>query len=228
MAEEIKAFVEGTTLTTRASQKKMRLQYVLSSVVILLILFADQLTKCYVKTHFLLHESVEVTSWFNILFIENKGMAFGMDFVGTMFLTIFRLVAVIFFCSLLRRVVQRGVPTGLIVCMAMIIAGAAGNIIDNCFYGLIFSDSSSILPAEIVPFGSGYGNFLEGKVVDMLYFPLFTWPDWLPIIGGNVFFSAIFNLADAAITCGGIAILLFYSKSLFDIIDKKNSSSDKV
>ena len=213
---------------------KKRIQLYLSAGLVLLILLADQLIKCYVKTHFLLHESYDVASWFKILFIENSGMAFGMDFVGTMFLTLFRLAAVLFFCWLLVRVVKRGVPTGLVVCLSLIVAGAAGNIIDNCFYGLIFSESTGYaVPAEIVPFGEGYGSFLEGKVVDMFYFPLFTWPDWMPLVGGDVFFGAIFNFADAAISCGAVAIVVFYyrhisvmEKSINAKTEEKQSAPD--
>lgn len=211
MAEEHLTQDIGQEPAVAANRKKKRMQIYLSVGLVLLVLLADQLIKCYVKTHFLLHESYDVASWFKILFIENSGMAFGMDFVGTMFLTIFRLAAVIFFCWLLVRVVRGGVPTGLVVCLSLIVAGAAGNIIDNCFYGLIFSESTGYaLPAAFVPFGEGYGSFLEGKVVDMFYFPLFTWPDWMPLVGGNVFFGAIFNFADAAISCGAVAIVVFY------------------
>ena len=211
MAEDFaRQNIDQTPAVASGSGRK-RMQIYLSGSLVLLILIADQLIKCFVKTHFLLHESYDVASWFKILFIENSGMAFGMEFVGTMFLTLFRLAAVVFFCWLLVRVVKRGVPTGLVICLSMIVAGAAGNIIDNCFYGLIFSESTgNVIPADFVPFGEGYGSFLEGKVVDMFYFPLFTWPDWMPLVGGDVFFGAIFNFADAAITCGAIAIVVFY------------------
>ena len=105
---------------------------------------------------------------------------------------------------------------GLIVCLAMIIAGAMGNIIDNCLYGLFFTESYpadlDMPTAHVVPLGQGYGHFLDGKVVDMFYFPLFTWPQWMPILGGKVFFNAIFNFADSSISCGAIALLLFYSR----------------
>ena len=211
MVETNSELAGNATVTDDVLRSRVRMQAFLSACLILLILVADQLIKCYVKTHFLLHESIDVTGWFKILFIENSGMAFGMDFIGTMFLTMFRLVAVVFFCWVLAKVLRRGVPTGFVVCLSMIIAGAAGNIIDNCFYGLIFSESTAYsIPADFVPFGDGYGKFLEGRVVDMFYFPLFTWPDWMPLVGGKVFFGAIFNLADAAISCGAVAIVVFY------------------
>jgi len=182
---------------------------------IVVVLVVDQIIKISVKTSMLLGQTIDVASWCKIHFVENKGMAFGMEFVGTLFLTVFRLAATVLFVALLVKAIRRRYPCGLIFCLALIIAGAAGNIIDNCFYGLIFSESTPFSIASFVPFGSGYGSFLAGRVVDMFYFPLFTWPDWMPIVGGNVFFGAIFNFADAAISCGGVAIVLCYYKTLF-------------
>lgn len=181
-----------------------------------LVLIIDQIVKIYVKTHFLLHERVVVTDWFNIFFTENQGMAFGMSFIGTMFLTIFRLVAVAFFVYVLLRVIRNGkYCMGFLICTALVVAGAIGNIIDNCLYGLIFSESTPWgQPSQFVAFGNGYGDFLSGKVVDMFYFPLFVWPDWVPLLGGEYFFNAVFNVADASISCGAVAIILFYRKYL--------------
>lgn len=185
----------------------------LSVAIIALVIVIDQIIKYEVKTNFLLHEAYEVTGWFQILFTENRGMAFGMQFVGTMFLAIFRVVAIVFFCMVLCRLVRRKAPYGLVACVAMIIAGAAGNIIDNMFNGLVYTESLPFgLPATLVPLGGGYGGFLSGKVIDMFYFPLFTWPDWMPFVGGDVFFGAIFNFADASISCGAVALALFYYK----------------
>lgn len=162
-----------------------------------------------------LYERIEVTDWFQLCFTENEGMAFGMDFIGTMFLTVFRVIAVAVFAVILVRIIRRRYPVGLIVCLSFIVAGAAGNIIDNSIYGLIFTQSvPGSAPAELVPWGSGYGSFLSGHVVDMFYFPLFVWPDWLPFLGGKVFFNAIFNFADAAISCGAVALLLCYYRYL--------------
>lgn len=185
----------------------------LSIAIIVAVIVIDQIIKYEVKTKFLLHEVYDVTGWFQILFTENRGMAFGMQFVGTMFLAIFRVIAIAFFGVVLFRLVKRRAPYGLIVCVAMIIAGAVGNIIDNMFNGLVYSESLPFgTPAQLVTFGEGYGSFLSGKVIDMFYFPLFTWPDWMPLVGGDIFFGAIFNFADASISCGAVALALFYYK----------------
>lgn len=194
-------------------KKTTRLSF-LAAVIILAVIVIDQLVKFWIKTTFPLHHHVQVTEWFEILFTENRGMAFGMQFIGTMGLALFRVAAIIYFCIVLRRLIKRSAPGGLIICVAMVIAGAAGNIIDNLFYGLVFTESTELEAARLVPFGEGYGSFLTGKVVDMLYFPLFIWPDWMPLIGGDVFFGAIFNFADAAISCGAVALALFYYRYL--------------
>lgn len=189
------------------------------AITIPLIIIIDQATKFAVKTSMCLYEKVEVTSWFHILFTENKGMAFGMSFVGTMFLALFRIAATALFIYLLYKIVKdKKYPKGLIVVVSMLIAGALGNLVDNFFYGLIFTESLPTYfaqaPAHLVPFGEGYGEFLSGKVVDMFYFPLFEWPDWVPLVGGDVFFGAIFNVADAAISIAFVLALCFYSKYL--------------
>ena len=189
------------------------------AITIPLIIIIDQATKFAVKTSMCLYEKVEVTSWFHILFTENKGMAFGMSFVGTMFLALFRIAATALFIYLLYKIVKdKKYPKGLIVVVSMLIAGALGNLVDNFFYGLIFTESQPTYfaqgTAHLVPFGEGYGEFLSGKVVDMFYFPLFKWPDWVPLVGGDVFFGAIFNVADAAISIAFVLALCFYSKYL--------------
>ena len=187
----------------------------LSVLLCIAIVLVDQLVKFEIKTNFSLYESYHITDWFQLVFTENRGMAFGMQFVGTMFLAVFRVVAIAYFAVVLARLVRRKAPYGIIVCVALIIAGAAGNIFDNVFDGLIFSESHpASLPATLVPFGEGYGSFLTGRVVDMFYFPFFTWPDWIPVIGGDIFFGAIFNVADASISCGAVALALFYYKYL--------------
>lgn len=188
---------------------------VVSVLVLLAIIIIDQIIKFEIKTNFSLYESYSVTDWFQITFTENRGMAFGMQFVGTIFLAIFRVVAIAFFLLALYRYIRQKAPFGLIICLTLVIAGAAGNIIDNMFYGLIFTESVPYgMPAQLVAFGEGYGSFMSGKVVDMFYFPLFTWPESMPLVGGNVFFGAIFNFADASISCGAVALALFYSKYL--------------
>lgn len=197
----------------------MKLRASISAAIILFILVTDQIIKVAVKTNMTLYERIPVFDWFNIYFVENRGMAFGMDFVGTGILTVCRLLAVGAFSYVLVRCIRRQYPIGFIVCLAMVIAGAFGNIIDNCFYGLLFTESQPAnpffsAPATFTPFGEGYGSFLQGRVVDMFYFPLWTWPASWPVIGGQVFFGAVFNFADSAISVGAVAILLFYYKLL--------------
>lgn len=210
----------------------MRLRAFLAVLIPLGIIIIDQIIKIAIKTQFLLGESYEIASWFQLRFTENRGMAFGMDFIGTGILTVFRLCAVAFFIYVLSKEVKRA-PIGFIVCLAMIIAGAFGNIVDNAFYGLIFTESApyyaasfGALPAHFVPMGQGYGTFLHGHVVDMFYFPLFQWPDWVPFLGGGTFFGAIFNFADAAISVGAAAMILFYYKYLSLLMNGTPKSVD--
>ena len=155
-------------------------------------------------------------TWFYILFTENNGMAFGMEIVGKLFLTSFRIIAVAFIGWFLYKVVKLNMKTGFIVCIALVLTGALGNIVDSVFYGVLFSESTEI-PATFLPEGGGYAPLFYGKVVDMFYFPIIDthWPSWMPFVGGEhfVFFSPIFNFADASISCGTIAVILFYSKS---------------
>ena len=173
----------------------------------------DQIIKIVVKLSMYLHESFAVCGdWFYIYFTENPGMAFGMELFNKLFLTGFRVVAVIFLLYILFRLVRDGrYPMGFVFSVAMILAGAVGNIIDCVFYGEIFSSSYGQV-AHFVPWGEGYGSLFEGRVVDMFYFPLFTWPEWIPLIGGDIFFSPVFNFADACISCSVAAIILFYRK----------------
>ncbi|MDE7473777.1 MAG: lipoprotein signal peptidase [Muribaculaceae bacterium] len=188
-------------------------------IVILAVIIIDQAVKIWVKTHFYLGESYEVTSWFKIHFIENNGMAFGWELGSKLMLTLFRVVLtallIVYMCKLSKR---PGVKTGYMVCLALITAGAIGNIIDCAFYGLIFNNPAPPQVATLLPPDGGYGTFLHGRVVDMLYFPLcrWYWPEWLPWIGGErfEFFQPVFNIADAAISVGIIALLLFYRNSL--------------
>ena len=190
-----------------------------ATIIILLILIADQVLKIYIKTNFALHDSIHVADWFYIYFIENPGMAFGMEIFNKLFLTLFRIVAVSFIGYYLWMLVRKNANMGLIACVALIFAGAMGNIFDSVFYGVIFDHSAGQV-AQIFPEGGGYAGWFHGKVVDMFYFPLFTFPDWLPFFGGGIFFSPVFNIADSAITVGAILILLFYHKS-FIKEDKK-------
>ena len=189
-----------------------------ASMLFLLIILADQIIKVAVKTHMYLHQSIHITDWFQILFTENNGMAFGAEFLNKYFLTSFRIVAVSVLIYIIIRNIRRGVSWGLLLCLVLITAGAAGNIIDCLFYGLIFNNPPAPIVAEFVPWGTGYESLMMGRVVDMFYFPLveFDWPSWIPSIGDThfIFFSPIFNLADACISCGIVALLLFYRKVL--------------
>ncbi len=190
----------------------------LAALIIIAVLVIDQIIKIWVKTSMYMHESIRITDWFYIYFTENNGMAFGMELFGKLFLTSFRVVAVCLIAWYLFRVVNRHYKTGYIVCLSLILSGAVGNIIDSIFYGEIFSESTRTQIASWVPLGEGYGSWLHGKVVDMFYFPIIdtNWPSWMPFVGGEhfIFFSPIFNFADAAISCGIIAMLLFYSRYL--------------
>lgn len=194
-----------------------RLRTIIVLMIVLGSILIDQIIKVTVKLSMFLHESIAVCgNWFYIYFTENPGMAFGMELGSKLFLTIFRIIAVLFLIYYLCKIVHnRLFPMGYIVCVALVLAGAAGNIIDCLFYGEIFTDSFGRV-ASLVPWGEGYGTFLHGKVVDMFYFPLFSfdWPQWIPFIGGEhfIFFSPIFNYADACISCSVIAIALFYYK----------------
>lgn len=195
----------------------------ISILVIFLVLLFDQILKIYIKTHYILGEETRIIgNWFIIHFVENKGMAFGMEFAGKYgkaFLSIFRLIAIAAIAIYLGKLIKQGIPKGLVIAVSMIIAGAAGNIIDSAFYGLIFTDSYGQL-AQMFPTGDGYASFLHGSVVDMLYFPIIkgNWPDWSPINAGDpfIFFRPVFNLADSSITIGIGIILLFYRKYFND------------
>src|SRR5690554_2887909 len=172
--------------------------------VVFLVLLVDQLSKIWVKTHMGLYDTIHITDWFKIYFVENNGMAFGIEAGGKLFLSLFRIIAVVFIVIYLSRLIKQNYGAGFIACMALILAGASGNIIDSIFYGVIFEASYPGHVASFVPWGEGYASLLHGRVVDMFYFPLFsgTFPDWVPFVGGDefLFFRFIFNVADSAIT----------------------------
>jgi signal peptidase II len=200
-------------------------------VLIAIILVVDQAVKIYIKTHFQLHESVRVTDWFYIYFTENSGMAFGWEFFDKIFLTLFRIIAaglLIWYMVYISR--KKQFPTGYVLSIALIIAGALGNVIDCVFYGLIFDHSYGQV-AGFFPEGGGYAPIFYGKVVDMLFFPLIdtTLPDWLPIWGGRdfLFFRPVFNIADTSITTGILILLIFYRSCLAEDTKGKKSKSDK-
>ncbi|MDR0546651.1 MAG: lipoprotein signal peptidase [Dysgonamonadaceae bacterium] len=198
--------------------------------VILLILAADQILKIWIKTNMYiaaenLQNDIRITDWFYIRFVENNGMAMGIEVIGKLFLSLFRIVASFAIIYYLYMLVRQNFKLGYIICVSMIFAGAVGNIIDSIFYGVIFSESTPYTMATLFPAEGGYGTWLHGKVVDMFYFPLFefTWPEWIPFIGGTgcVFFRYIFNLADASISVGIAWLLLFYRNTFSGSFEKK-------
>ena len=204
-----------TKVPTKVTRGRMVILLVLS------ILLVDQTIKIAVKTNMTLHECIPVFSWFKILFIENNGMAYGMEIGSKLLLSILRVLLVGVISLYAYRVAAKGARTGFIVCLSMIVAGALGNIIDGMFYGLIFEESTIVQSASLVPFGEGYAPFMMGKVVDMFYFPIIetTWPLWVPMVGGEefIFFSPVFNFADASISVGVIWMILFYRKEVSEV-----------
>ncbi len=190
----------------------------LAVIITVAILIIDQVIKIEVKTNMCLHQSIRITDWFYINFIENNGMAYGITFINKLVLSIFRIIAVTVIGYYLWKQTRQQARYGYIICLAMILAGAAGNIFDSMFYGLIFNASSPYYVSYFVPFGQGYAPFLMGKVVDMFYFPIIDtyWPQWMPLVGGEhfIFFSPVFNFADACISVGVVVLLLFFRKEL--------------
>ena len=187
------------------------------------MIIADQVLKFWIKTSFTYGPVLNMAGqkWAQLYFIENPGMAWGMELGGNwgkMILTLFRLAAVTFGTWYLIKIVRQNYSRGFIVCASLIYAGALGNLIDSMFYGLLFSESSYMQVGRFLPAGGGYGGFLHGKVVDMLYFPIVnsSFPDWMPLIGGTrfEFFSPIFNIADASISIGVITLLIFQKRFL--------------
>ena len=198
--------------------------------VVLLILIIDQIIKIEVKTGMRLHESIRITGWFYISFIENNGMAYGMTFINKLFLSLFRIAAIGFIIYYLWLQVRQQARLGYILCLSMILAGASGNIIDCVFYGQIFSCSTPYATATLVSFGDGYAPLLMGRVVDMFYFPIIRteWPEWMPLCGGEpfVFFSPVFNFADSCITVGFVLLLVFFRKELSELSLKRREPKD--
>lgn len=197
----------------------------LATIIIALAIIIDQVTKIWVKTHFFYGEQVEVTSWFKIAFIENNGMAFGMELGSKAILTWLRIIFSILFIYYLVKIRNRtDLPKGFVACVALITAGAIGNVIDCIAYGQIFNDPLAPEVAQFLPSEGGYASLFNGKVVDMLYFPLaeWDWPQWMPWVGGSHFrfFEPIFNIADACLTTSILVLIFFYNKYLSG--DKKS------
>lgn len=210
---------------------KLHIGWLVTAMVVVLLII-DQWIKLYIKTHFCLGESVRVTDWFFIDFIENNGMAWGMSFIGKFWLSLVRSVAIIFLVWYLHRIIKQGKHRLVyIFLVALVLAGAIGNMIDSMFYGMMFTASSPYYVAYQVPFGEGYAPFFMGKVVDMFRFPFFTytWPEWFPIWGGQqgTFFDPVFNFADSCVSVGIIAMLIFCRKELEELGERKKKSSDK-
>jgi signal peptidase II len=191
---------------------------------ILLILLVDQVLKIWIKTHMELGQEFHLFgNWGIIHFIENNGMAFGMEMggkTGKFILSVFRIIAITGIGFFLASLIKKKAHIGLILAVSAIMAGAIGNIIDSAFYGIIFSESFN-QPAVLFPPEGGYSSFLHGKVVDMFYFPIINthWPEWSPIRPGEsfVFFRPVFNIADSAISCGVISIILFQKRMFHEL-----------
>lgn len=203
----------------------------LAAIIIALVIIIDQALKIWVKTHFFYGEEYPITNWFIIRFIENNGMAFGLEFGNKLILTWFRIIAVALFAYYLYKIRNNTkLPRGYVACIALITAGAASNSIDCILYGVIFNAPPIPLVAEIFPATGGYESLFMGRVVDMLYFPLFEWdwPSWLPSVGGEhfVFFQPIFNIADAALSVSVIVLILFYSKTLSRLNENNNDDEN--
>lgn len=191
----------------------------IAAAVVVMLLVIDQVIKIEVKTGMALGEAIRVTDWFYIDFVENNGMAYGMTFINKVVLSLFRLVAITAIGWLLCRIVRRKLfSLGFVLCLSVILAGAAGNLIDCMFYGLLFEESTYCHVAGFTGFGNGYAPFLYGKVVDMFYFPIIrtTWPEWVPVWGGTdyVFFSPVFNFADSCISVGVVMLVLFFRREM--------------
>ncbi len=199
---------------------------------VIVLLVIDQIIKLYIKTHFCLGESVRVTDWFYIEFVENNGMAWGMSFIGKFWLSLLRTAAIVALIWYLHRIISQGKHRLLyVVLVALVLTGAVGNMIDSMFYGLMFTASSPYYVSYSVPFGEGYAPFLMGKVVDMFRFPFFsyTWPDWVPFFGGQhgTFFDPVFNFADACVSVGIITLLLFCRPELEELGESRKKKEEK-
>lgn len=207
----------------------MRRKQLIAIALVIVLIAIDQLIKIAVKTHMAIGDQIVIADWFRICFIENNGMAWGMELGSKLFLSLFRIVAVCCLIWYIFKLIRRGARMAYVLLLSMICAGAAGNIFDSLFYGQVFSASTPFEVSQFVSWGDGYAPMLKGKVVDMFYFPLIhgTFPDWFPIWSGEpfIFFSPIFNFADACISVGVIVLLLFFRKELNETFGEEKQSA---
>lgn len=207
------------------------------TILVLIILTIDQVSKIYIKTHFYYHEQIPILGqdWAYIHFVENNGAAFGLSLGGEwgkLALTTFRIVTVAVLAYFINTLIHRKENTGMILALSLVFAGAVGNIIDSVFYGVIFSESGFTPEgiAQFMPPEGGYSSLLHGKVVDMFYFPMIdtVWPEWVPLVGGNMFqfFRPVFNVADSSIFIGMVTLLIFYRNFFSGSLDKKSENEE--
>lgn len=197
----------------------MKKELLISLFIVIIVVAVDQIVKIWVKTSFYYGEEVMITSWFRLLFIENNGMAFGMEYINKLVLTLFRVIMSVGLIYYIVSLSKKGsIPLGYMICFSLITAGAIGNAIDGVFYGVIFDNPVFPATATMFPPEGGYAPLFYGKVVDMLYFPLceWDWPQWMPWVGGKhyLFFQPIFNIADSALCVGIFVVIIFYAKYL--------------
>lgn len=228
-------------MTINFNNKNLKKSHSLIAIV-LLVLIIDQVTKIWVKTNMYIGEDSflhwsSTPIWGRIHFVENNGMAFGFELwdpYGKLVLSLFRIIAVGFLIYFIRKLIESKASMGLLISFSLILAGAIGNIIDSAFYGLIFSESPyhGGPPSQLFPEGGGYETFLYGKVVDMLYFPLYDgfYPEWFPFWGGDrfEFFKPVFNIADVSISTGVISILLFQRSFFSTEIDEQKGEASSI
>lgn len=197
----------------------------IACLTVFVVLLIDQTIKILVKTSMPLGGDIRIANWFYIKFIENNGMAYGMTFINKPVLSLFRMALICLLGYYIFRQIKSNARMLYVLVLSLVFAGAVGNLIDCMFYGLVFSGSSPYYVSYFVPFGQGYSTFLTGRVVDMFYFPLIvtTWPEWVPVWGGDefIFFSPVFNFADACISVGFVMLILFCRKELSQLSLKK-------